>query len=157
MKDLRCDPFARFAEDWAVVTAGSIERFNGMTISWGSQGTLWGKPIVTVYVRPDRYTWEFLKENETFTVTFFPEAQRGALRVMGTTSGRDGDKVRAAGLTPVALDGCVTYAEAEQTFVCRKLCMQQFDRAACPEEALRIYQNGVEPHWIIIGELVNTL
>ncbi len=157
MKDTHCDPFARFAEDWAVVTAGSLDRFNGMTVSWGSMGTLWGKPVVTLYIRPDRYTWGFLKDNDVFTVAFFPETQREALRVMGTTSGRDGDKVKAARLTPVALDGGVTYAEASQTFVCRKLLMQQFDRAACPEEALRIYKDGVEPHYVFIGEVLDVL
>ncbi len=157
MKDLNCNPFTRFAQDWAIVTAGTPERFNGMTVSWGAMGTVWGKSAVTVYIRPDRYTWQFMKDCERFTVAFFPEERREALRVMGTVSGRDGDKLRAAGLTAKALDGCVSYEEASQTLVCRKLFAQQMDYAACPDAAKQIYQNGVEPHYIVIGELIDAL
>ena len=31
----KIDPFERFNKDWALVTAGTPEHFNGMTISWG--------------------------------------------------------------------------------------------------------------------------
>ena len=147
------NPFERFNTDWAVVTAGPIERFNGMTISWGSMGTIWNKPIVTVYVRPDRYTWEFLKENDTFTVSFYPESCRGALVKMGRLSGRDCDKPWEAGLTPKDLGGCVTFAEASQTLVCKKIYMNQLSYDAVPEYAKQIYQNGIEPHYLIMGEV----
>ncbi len=157
MKDLNCNPFTRFAEDWAVVTAGTPERFNGMTVSWGAMGTVWGKSAVTLYIRPDRYTWQFLKDCDTFTLCFFPEERREALRVMGSMSGRDGDKAAAAGLTPRAVEGGVGYAEASETLVCRKLFMQQMDYDACPDAAKQIYRNGVQPHWIVIGELIDAL
>ena len=73
-------------------------------------------PIVTVYVYPSRYTYEFLKANETFTVSFFPKEYRKALGYMGTHSGRNEDKVRAAGLTPVAMGSSVTYQQVHLTF-----------------------------------------
>ena len=69
MQEIRINPFERFNSDWALVTAGTPEHYNSMTISWGSMGTIWNKPVVSVYVRPDRYTWRFLKENDTFTVS----------------------------------------------------------------------------------------
>ncbi len=158
MKEFQCDPFEKFNSGWALLAAGPAGNCNAMTISWGSMGTIWGKPIITVYVRPDRYTWGFLKENDTFTVSFYPEQYRDALMLMGRMSGRDGDKAAAAHLTPKPLDGgCITFAEAAETFVCRKLYMHQLDYDACPDVAKKIYQNGVEPHWLIMGEVVETL
>ena len=110
------NPFERFNRDWALVTAGTPGHFNSMTVSWGSMGTVWGKSVITVYVRPDRFTWQFLKESDTFTVSFYPEAQRPALEKMGTLSGRDTDKPAASGLTPKFLENGVTYGEASETF-----------------------------------------
>ncbi len=158
MKEIQCNPFEKFNSQWALVAAGPAGRCNAMTISWGSMGTIWGKPVITVYIRPDRYTWGFLKENDSFTVSFYPPQYRDALMLMGRVSGRDGDKAAAAKLTVRPLDGCVTFAEAEETFVCKKLYMHQLDYDACPEAAKQqIYKNGVEPHWLIMGEVVDTL
>ena len=121
-KDYRV--FEMFSEQWALVTAGTMERFNSCTLGWGSLGNIWGHdgktcPIVTVYVHPARYTSEFLTENDTFTVSFYPESCRNALRYMGSHSGRDGDKAAAAGLTPAAMGNSVTYEEANLTFLCQ--------------------------------------
>ena len=150
---MNCNPFEIFNNDWALVTAGTKEHFNSMTISWGSMGTLWGRSVITIYVRPDRYTWNYLNESNTFTVSFYPEEYRKALSIMGSTSGKDTDKVKASGLTPVYSDGAISYAEASATFVCRRIYMAQMNRDALPDFAQKIYQNGIEPHYIIIGEL----
>lgn len=150
----KIDPFERFDKDWALVTAGTPEHFNSMTISWGSMGTIWGKSIITVYVRPDRYTWNFLKEKETFTVSFYPEECRPALVKMGRLSGRDTDKTAASGLTPRILGENVTYAEASETFICKKIYMAQMKYEDVPDVAKQIYQNGIEPHYIIMGEVI---
>jgi len=37
-KDYRV--FAMFEKDWALVTAGMIERFNSCTVGWGSLGNI---------------------------------------------------------------------------------------------------------------------
>ena len=151
------NPFERFNRDWALVTAGTPGHFNSMTVSWGSMGTVWGKSVITVYVRPDRFTWNFLKESDIFTVSFYPEAQRPALEKMGTLSGRDMDKPAASGLTPKFLENGVTYAEASETFVCRKIYMAPMKYEDVPDAAKRIYVNGIEPHWIIMGEVTERL
>ena len=154
---MQVDPFTKFEKDWALLTAGTEARYNSMTIGWGSLGTVWNKDVLTVYVRPDRYTWEFLKENDTFTVSFFPESCREALALMGRLSGRDGDKVAAAGLTPRVLKEGITFAEATETFVCQKIYMAPMAYEDVPPVAQRIYQNGIEPHWIIMGEVTEHL
>lgn len=157
MQSVQIDPFRRFHEDWALVTAGEEGCFNSMTISWGSMGTIWNRPILTIYVRPDRYTWEFLKKNDRFTVSFFPEQYRDALTRMGRCSGRDCDKAKEAGLTPVSVAGSMSFRQAEQTFICKKLYMNQLRFDAVPDFAKQIYRDGVEPHYLIMGEVLDVL
>ena len=89
-----------FANDWMLLSAGKDTSMNMMTIAWGALGELWGKPIVTVYVSTDRYTYKFLEDNEYFTVTAFPEQFSDKLQYIGSVSARDEDKVQGSGLTP---------------------------------------------------------
>ncbi len=151
--------FDMFSNQWALVTAGTIDHYNTCTLGWGSLGTIWpgggrSGSIVTVYVNPQRYTWEYLKESDTFTVTFFPEKYREALEYLGSHSGRDGDKVAAAGLTPKELHGGVTFEEASLTFVCRKLYQGPFEREGLAEDIDQgVYKNW-EPHWMFVGEIL---
>ena len=98
-----------------------------------------------------------MEKNEFFTVSFFPEEYRQDLSILGSKSGRDGDKVAAAGLTPKFLPEGITFEEASETFVCKKIYMAPMAYEDVPPEARRIYQNGVEPHWIIMGEVVERL
>ena len=118
--------FELFAEQWALVTAGTMDDFNGCTIGWGGIGTLWRRPVITVYLHPARYTCKYLKESNFFTVSFYPESCKKGLGIMGSRSGRDGNKVAEAGLTPVAFGDSVTFEEASQTFLCRKLFQHPF-------------------------------
>ena len=75
---LTTDIFSEFDQVWALVTAGTPDNFNTMTISWGGMGTLWGKPVATVYIRTSRYTHEFIDANEYFTISFYPEEFKNA-------------------------------------------------------------------------------
>ncbi|MBO4358576.1 MAG: flavin reductase [Erysipelotrichaceae bacterium] len=149
------NPFEKFSKDWALVTAGDKDSFNSMTIAWGAMGTIWNKSVVTIYIRPDRYTFSFLEKNDYFTVSFYPESCRDTLRMLGTKSGRDSDKIKESGLTPVFLKNGITYREAYETFVCRKIYCAQMKYEDVPEEGKAIYQNGITPHYIIMGEVVN--
>lgn len=162
--------FEMFSRQTALVTAGDMAHFNGCTIGWGSLGNIWSRtgnmrPIVTVYVYPSRYTCEFLKTNDTFTVSFFPEAYRRALAYMGSHSGRDGDKVSAAGLTPVSMGKSVGYQEAELTFLCKKLYQHEFAKEGLDGTIHEYYQasprsfppdaNGDwQTHWMFVGEII---
>ena len=81
---MQINPFTKFDKDWALVTSGTKDDFNTMTISWGSMGTIWNRDVVTIYIRPDRYTWEYLNNNDYFTVAFFDEKYRKDLTILGT-------------------------------------------------------------------------
>lgn len=106
---------------WALVTAGDHEKANTMTVSWGSFGEFWSKPVITIYIRPQRYTKQFIDEQKEFSVCVLPEEYRKALTYCGRTSGKDvADKFAGAGIT---LDFCgdvPVIKEAGITLICRK-------------------------------------
>ena len=150
--------FSQFDKKWALLSAGPMDAHNTMTISWGSLGTLWGKPIVTVYVKPIRFTHKFLNENEYFTVSFLPEEYRQALMKMGGITGRHHtDKDAAAGLTAKDLGEAVTYEEAELTFLCRKVFWQDMITTHMPSEIVEEYYTPDEAHTLYIGEVVDII
>ena len=149
------DILSLFDKKWALVTAGDISDFNAMTISWGGMGTLWNKPVCTVYVKPVRYTHEFMEANDYFTVSFFDEKYRKALGLLGSKSGRDCDKAAESGLTPVRIgENIVGYVQAESTLVCRKIYSQDLDKNAMPEAVRETYYETEAPHTMYVGEIV---
>ncbi len=93
IEELQFNPFTKIGKEWLLITAGDSEKFNTMTASWGGVGVYWGKNVVTTYIRPQRYTKEFVDSNDTFTVAFFDETYREALNICGTVSGRDINKI----------------------------------------------------------------
>ena len=149
--------FKLFDEEWALITAGTEEGYNTMTASWGGVGTLWSKPVATVYVKPIRYTHDFMEKNEYFTVSFYPEEYRKALALLGTLSGRDGDKIAQAGLTPEFLEKAVTFKEARATLLCKKIYRHDFVREEVPAFAADKYYASEPPHTMYIGEVVEIL
>lgn len=119
--DLSFKPFELISKDWMLITSGDAQGFNTMTASWGGLGVLWHKNVATVYIRPQRYTYEFVEKNDLLTLSFFGEEYRSALTLCGSKSGRDCDKAKEAGLTPLFVDGTTAFAEANLVLVCKKL------------------------------------
>ena len=154
---LTTEIFSQFDKKWALLTAGTMASFNSMTISWGGLGTIWNKPVATVYVRTSRYTHEFMDKNDFFTVSFYPESSRKALAVFGDRSGRDIDKMHFDGLTAKAAGESVTFEEAELTLVCRRLFMQPLAVENMPEDVAEKFYTGQTPHDMYIGEVVEIL
>lgn len=155
--DGKYDVFRKFSTQWGIVTAGSIDDYNCMTLGWGMMGNIWGHPgaALTIYVQPSRYTFQFMQKNDYFTVCFLPEEYRKAGEILGTLSGRDCDKVAAAGLTPLAMEHGVGFAQSELTFVCKKICAQQFDIDCVPEHMRNGMYSRLEPHYMYIGYVVD--
>ncbi len=120
-EELSFNPFVKIGKEWMLITAGNNEKFNTMTASWGGVGVIWGKNAVTTYIRPQRYTKEFVDSNDTFTISFYDETYRDALNLCGKVSGRDAKKVEQAGLTPYFIDDTVAFEEASMIIVCKKM------------------------------------
>lgn len=107
--------------NWGLVTAGNNEKYNMMTVSWGAMGELWGKDSVTVYIRPQRYTEEFMNAFDHFTLSFFSLDKKQAVHgVCGSKSGRDVNKTEACGLTPNFDEAAPYFEEAKLVLVCKK-------------------------------------
>lgn len=157
IKDFQTHPFTKYDKDWALLTAGPKDDFNSMTISWGGMGTIWNKPVVFLFVKPVRYTCEFVAKHDEITVSFYDEKYKKALGVFGSKSGRDTDKPKAAGLTPKPLANGVTYEEAKETLVCKKLFVQQMDKDAIPEACQKSFysmQGETQSHYFVIAEVL---
>lgn len=158
MNSLKIDAFDAFGRQWALLTGGTMDDHNAMTISWGGLGSLWNRSVATVYVRPSRHTYQFMERHDGFTISFYAPEYRDALMLMGCESGRDLNKDQAAGLTPVAAGDGVSYAEAEITLVCKKLYAQDMDGALIPEEIRsRFYGDGETVHRMYIGQIMEVL
>ena len=158
MNSLKIDAYEAFGKQWALLTAGTKDDHNAMTISWGGLGSLWNRSVATVYVRPSRYTYEFMERYEYFTISFYGPEYRDALVLMGKESGRDIDKDQASGLTPVAVGEGISYTEADVTLICKKLYAQDMDPNMIPEEILtRFYGDGETVHRMYIGQVVDVL
>ena len=156
-EDLADNTFKLIGEDWMLITAGAPESFNTMTASWGGLGVLWDKNVCFCFIRPQRYTLEFMERAETFTLSFFTEHYREALNICGSRSGRDGDKVALAGLTPQAglLTGTTAFAEARLVLECRKLYFQDLNPAHFLDAAINRVYPARDYHRMFSGEIVN--
>lgn len=124
--ELNFEPIHEISKNWMLLTAGTEERgYNTMTCSWGHIGSIWGTnggwPTAICYVRPQRYTKEFVDREELYTLSFFPESYKQKLAYLGSKSGRDEDKVSKMELTPAFGEGFTFFEEAKLVLVCRKL------------------------------------
>jgi flavin reductase (DIM6/NTAB) family NADH-FMN oxidoreductase RutF len=155
-KTIQDNVFSTIGSDWLLITAGTKERCNTMTASWGGLGVLWGRNVATVYIRPQRYTYEFVEQSDCFTISVFDESWRDALNLCGTKSGRDVDKIKECGFTVVEGEGGAPYFEqARLVLVCRKLYWQDMDpdHFLDPEIDSRFYAQK-DYHRVYVGEIV---
>ena len=120
-KELGENPIRLIGDDWMLITAGTPEKFNSMTASWGGYG-MWKKPVAFILVNPNRYTFQFLEKEENFTLSFYdPAKYREVLqKTFGGKSGRDTDKVKESGFAPILTNPGIAYAEARMIIVCKK-------------------------------------
>ncbi len=72
--------FKLLDKDWMLITAGTIDHYNTMTASWGHMGIMWNLPVAMAWIRPQRYTFEFTEKYSHFTLSFFSEEHRRALK-----------------------------------------------------------------------------
>ena len=138
--------FDLIGREWMLVTSGTKEKFNTMTASWGGIGWLWNRPVAFVFIRPERYTHEFIERESRLTLSFYREDCRGILQFCGSKSGRDVDKVKETGLKPVALEsGAMTFEQARLTLDCRKLFKSPMSAANFIDKSILEKWYGSQP------------
>lgn len=150
--------FKMIGDDWMLVGAEKGDEFNAMTASWGGVGILWGRPVAFVFIRPQRYTYEFVEAGDKMTLSFFDGEYRDALRLMGTKSGRDCDKIAEAGLSTTATgNGYTSFEEAKVVLECRKIYADMIDpESMLDSDIMSNYKNG-DYHKMYICEIERVL
>ena len=143
----------------ALLTAGTADRCNTMTIGWCQTGRLWNLQTCTVYVRPERYTFQFMEASDYFTVSVLPGGMKSAMALCGTKSGRDLDKIKECGLTVrTGAGGAPFFEEAELVLVCRKIYVQDMKAEsvlpAGEKAILPFYGEAGGWHRMYTGEIV---
>lgn len=130
-------PFKLLDKDWMLITAGRGEKVNTMTASWGGFGVLWNKNVAYIFLRPTRYTKEFVDESGTLSLSFFEASHKKQLGYLGRVSGRDVDKIKESGLTVLrAENGTPYFEEAKITLFCKKLYAQELKPECFIDEGL---------------------
>ena len=130
---------------------------NTMTVSWGQCGILWGREVATVYVRPQRYTFEFCENGEIMTLSFFGDERRDTLAFCGTKTGRDVDKFEVCSLKYDLINGAPVFSDAKVTLILKKLYAQDLKRECFTNESpLSSYKNG-DFHRAYICEIIDVI
>ncbi|MCK5146907.1 flavin reductase [bacterium] len=151
-------PFDLWANQWLLLTAGNFKekKYNTMTVAWGSLGIMWSRPFAQVVVRPCRYTYEFINKYDTYTLSAFPAGYKKALSLLGSTSGRDSDKIAEAGLTAVAAStvAAPTFAQAELVIECRKMYQHDLTDGEFLDSTIHEYYPEKSYHRVYFGEIL---
>ena len=159
-KDLNISAFD-LKNKWMLVTASKPDgTVNTMTANWGGFGYLWNKEVVFVFIRPQRFTKEFVDASDSFTLTFFAdEYKKSALAYLGKASGRDEDKIGKTGLTIAKNENGIPYfEEAESVLFVKKLYMQPMAAEHFLEkEIIDQWFPGGDFHELYIAEITKVL
>jgi flavin reductase (DIM6/NTAB) family NADH-FMN oxidoreductase RutF len=150
--------FTLIGTEWMLITGGTIQKHNCMTASWCGFGVLWHKPVVFVFVRPQRYTYEFLQNNEFFTLSFFDLPYKPQLQFCGTKSGRDFDKAKECNFSVIETKNkAIGYEQAKLIIECKTLFSQQLSQENFIDTTpLHHYSQG-DFHVQIIAEITDCL
>ncbi len=122
------NPFESIGNEWTLISAEKDGVVNTMTASWGTMGVFWGKNVIQVGIRPQRYTKEFVDAADVFTVTFFGGNHKKELGYLGSVSGRDEDKIAKVGFHVTEVEeGAPTFEEGTLVLVCKPLIVSKLD------------------------------
>lgn len=156
IRDLPQSPVKMIADDWALLTVGEKDNWNTMTVSWGGVGELWGKDVVFCFVRPQRYTYEFIENTNNFTLSFFGGKYKKELGICGSKSGRNTDKAAETGFKPIAAGNGVSFEEADVIIICKKIARQEMTpQGFLADDIMKWYNNDY--HISYVGSIEKVL
>ncbi len=156
-KDIKDNLIKAISDEWMLISAGDKNGHNMMTASWGFMGEMWGKDCITVAIRPQRYTLEFVDKNDRFALSFYGD-NKAIHKVCGSQSGRDIDKTETTGLSPIFDNNTVYFNEARMVIICKKLYTDFLrpENFLNDEETQKWYPNS-DYHKMITAEIVKVL
>ena len=135
MREVSFDEFKENAfnligKEWLIYAAEKDGKVNAMTASWGGLGIMWNKKVAYIFVRPQRYTKEFIDASDRMSISVLPESLRKTGTYFGRTSGRDEDKIEKSGLTVMHYEDVPYFYESRLTMICKKLYAQSLDESS---------------------------
>lgn len=152
LTDLSLNPFGAIGEDWMLVTAGDEQRANTMTASWGGLGVLWGEDVAFVFIRPQRYTKEFMDAKGCFSLSFF-DGYKQEMGLLGSVSGRDRDKITEAGLHLTMLDNVPAFEEAQLVLVLDTVYTDEIKPEKLPPEMVAKWYQNNDFHTVYVARI----
>lgn len=152
LKELSLNPFGAIGQDWMLVTAGDAAKANTMTASWGGLGVLWGFDVAFVFIRPQRYTKEFMDAAGCFSLSFF-DGRKEEMSLLGSVSGRERDKIAESGLTLIQLDGIPAFAEARLVLLLDTLYTDEIKPEQLPPALLEKWYPNKDFHTVYVAKI----
>ena len=158
IRDVKKNLTKAISDEWMLISAGDEHKSNMMTASWGLTGELWFRDVAVCFIRPQRYTLEFVEKNDTFALSFFGTGEKQALSLCGSKSGREVNKIKETGLTPVYSDGTVYYEQAKLVLICKKIAVSEVTPQNILDKTVleRCYPEK-DYHKVFVGEIVKVL
>jgi len=140
-----------------LTSANKEGKVNVMTIGWGTIGIIWGMPMFVVLVRPSRFTYGFIEKTGDFTVNVPPRKLSEIVSFCGSVSGKDCDKFKEKGLTPITgknvkspiIEECVVHYE------CTVLHKNDVIPARIPKNVTSEYYPQGDYHRIFFGKILS--
>ncbi len=123
-RELEFNAFSTIGDDWLLITAEKDGKVNTMTASWGGLGIMWGKTVAYIFIRPQRYTKEFVDAKDKLSLCVLPREYKKELQYFGTVSGRDEDKIAKSDLETISAEGTAYFKDSDKVFICNKLYAQ---------------------------------
>ena len=156
--DLQDNFMKLIGKEYMLVTAGNKDSNNCLTASWGGMGYLWNKPVATLYIRPQRYTKEFIDREEYFTLSFFDKSYKDMYAFCGTKSGKDVNKAEECKLTTFETkNGSIAYKEARLVVECKKIFVAPFEEKNFLDKSLLSNYTAQDYHFQYVGEITDCL
>jgi len=144
----------RLSGDGILLVAGNP--LNLMTIGWGTIGYIWGRPIMTVMVRPVRYTFGLMESAKDFSVCILPEKYKKELSLCGTQSGRNLNKLEACKLNVEKCyhSDCLFISESLIHFECRIVHKHFISPSTLDPLIDQRYYLSKDYHMVYYGEIL---
>lgn len=153
LRDFKENVIEIISKEYMLITAGNKDGYNMMTASWGFMGEMWGEDSVAVVVRPERYTMDFIENSDYFTLTFYGD-KKDVHKICGSMSGREVDKTKLSGLTPVKNDKYVYFDEARLVLIVKKRYVQQMNEESLTDKTIaEKWYSSAGWHNLIIGSI----
>jgi flavin reductase (DIM6/NTAB) family NADH-FMN oxidoreductase RutF len=131
---------------------------NIMTVGWGAYGIMWNRHIVMIPVRHSKLTYEILERYNEFSLCVPPANadMRSQLLFCGERSGRDFDKFKECGFTPLPAQNINSYIikESELVYECKIIYKSELDPSGLNRDIFEASYGTGDSHTFYYGEIV---